>query len=157
MTSSSIYEDGERLLPPDVFTFELDAELRRAVRLRSDLTLVVLTVSSESDDDVLVQDIARVIGKRIRDTDLLGTSEPGTLTLALLDADLERSTPVINRLLARIDGERPTAAAVRIAVGAACYPTHAVDGASLKREAIARTIGGRPGAWPVSTLHADKA
>src|SRR5439155_13216983 len=126
MTTNAAYGSGERLLPADAFTFELDAELRRAVRLRSDLTLVVLTVATESNDETILQDIAEVISKRIRDTDLLGTSEPGTLTLALLDADLERSTPVINRLLARLDDERAPAG-VRIAVGAACYPAHAID------------------------------
>ena len=39
------------------------------------------------------------------------------------------------------------ATALRIAVGAACYPTHAVDAESLKRQAMSRPIvnwrGGR--------------
>ena len=30
--------------------------------------------------------------------------------------------------------------ALRIAVGAACYPTHAVDAESLKRQALSRPI-----------------
>jgi hypothetical protein len=34
--------------------------------------------------------------------------------------------------------EFPTA--LRIAVGAACYPTHAVDADSLKRQALSRPI-----------------
>jgi hypothetical protein len=37
--------------------------------------------------------------------------------------------------------------ALRIAVGAACYPTHAVDAESLKRQALSRPLvnwrGGR--------------
>jgi hypothetical protein len=75
----------------------------------------------------------------VRDTDLLGHTDKGALALALLDADFEHSTQVIDRLVSRIDHyEFPTA--LRIAVGAACYPTHAVDADTLKREAMARPI-----------------
>ena len=46
---------------------------------------------------------------------------------------------MIDRLIARIDNyEFPTP--LRIAVGAACYPTHAVDAESLKRQALSRPI-----------------
>ena len=53
--------------------------------------------------------------------------------------DFEHSTRVIDRLVSRIENyEFPTA--LRIAVGAACYPTHAVDAETLKREALAHPI-----------------
>ena len=46
---------------------------------------------------------------------------------------------MIDRLVSRIENyEFPTA--LRIAVGAACYPTHAVDAESLKRQAMSRPI-----------------
>jgi hypothetical protein len=46
---------------------------------------------------------------------------------------------VISRLVSRIENyEFPTQ--MRIAVGAACYPTHAVDADSLKRQALSRPI-----------------
>jgi hypothetical protein len=49
------------------------------------------------------------------------------------------STRVIDRLVSRIETyEFPTA--LRIAVGAASYPTHAVDADSLKQQAGSRPL-----------------
>ena len=73
-------------------------------------------------DDGTVQQVAEVIGKEVRETDLLGLTEQGVLSLVLVDADFDHSTHVIDRLVSRIDNyEFPTI--LRIAVGAACYPT----------------------------------
>lgn len=145
MTESSFYEEGSRLLTPGAFEFVLDSELKRAVRSQNFLTLVVLETSREWEgmmvtaDNGTLQEVAQVIGREVRDTDLLGHSERGTLSLVLLDADFEHSRRVIDRLMSRIDNyEFPTA--LRIAVGAACYPTHAVDADSLKRQAVTRPI-----------------
>ncbi len=133
------------MLTPGAFEFVLDSELKRAVRSQNFLTLVVLEASREWEgmmvtaDDGTLQEVAQVIGREVRDTDLLGHSDKGTLAIVLLDADFEHSTRVIERLVARIDNyEFPTA--LRIAVGAACYPTHAVDAESLKRQAMTRPI-----------------
>jgi hypothetical protein len=145
MDTSSFYEAGSKLLTPGAFEFVLDSELRRAVRALNFLTLVVLETSREWDgvlvtaDEGTVQEVADIIGREVRDTDLLGHTDKGSLAIALLDADFEHSTQVIDRLVSRIEHyEFPTA--LRIAVGAACYPTHAVDADTLKREAMARPI-----------------
>jgi GGDEF domain-containing protein len=152
MTSSSFYEEGSRLLTPGAFEFVLDSELKRAVRSQNFLTLVMLEASREWEgmmvtaDDGTLQEVAQVIGREVRDTDLLGHADKGTLALVLLDADFELSARVIDRIVARIDNYE-FATALRIAVGAACYPTHAVDAESLKRQAMSRPIvnwrGGR--------------
>jgi GGDEF domain-containing protein len=145
MTSSSFYEEGSRLLTPGAFEFVLDSELKRAVRSQNFLTLVLVEARREWEgmsvtaDDGTVQEVAQIIGKEIRDTDLLGHTDKGTLALVLLDADFEHSTRVIDRMVARIENyEFPTA--LKIAVGAACYPTHAVDAESLKRQAQSHPI-----------------
>jgi GGDEF domain-containing protein len=145
MSSSSFYEEGSKLLTPGAFEFVLDSELKRAVRSQNFLTLVMLEASREWEgmtmtaDDGTVQEVAQIIGKEVRDTDLLGHTEKGTLALVLLDADFEHSSRVIDRLVSRIENyEFPTA--LRIAVGAACYPTHAVDADSLKRQAMSRPL-----------------
>jgi hypothetical protein len=145
MTSSSFYEEGSRLLTPGAFEFVLDSELKRAVRSQNFLTLVTLEASREWEgmtvtaDDGTVHEVAQLIGKEVRDTDLLGYTERGTLALVLLDADFDHSTQVIDRLVARIENYE-FATQLRIAVGAACYPTHAVDAESLKRQALSRPI-----------------
>ena len=82
----------------------------------------------------------------MRDTDVLGHTDKGTLAVVLLDTDFDHSTRVIDRIVARIENYQ-FQNALRIAVGAACYPTHAVDAESLKRQALSRPLvncrGGR--------------
>ncbi len=143
--SHSFYEAGSKLLTPGAFEFVLDSELKRAVRSQNFLTLVVLEAAREWDgvlvtaDEGTVHEVADIIGHEVRDTDPLGHTEKGALAIVLLDADFEHSTVVIDRLASRIEHyDFPTA--LRIAVGAACYPTHAVDAGALKREAMARPI-----------------
>jgi hypothetical protein len=145
MAAHSLYEDADRVLTPGAFEFVLDSELKRAVRSQNFLTLVVVETSREWEgmtvtaDDGTLQEVAQIIGKEIRETDLIGHTEKGTLSLVLIDADFEHSSRVINRLVSRIEHyEFPTA--LRLAVGAACYPTHAVDAASLKRQALSHPI-----------------
>ena len=155
MTSSSFYEEGSKLLTPGAFEFVLDSELKRAVRSQNFLTLVVLEAAREwegmmvSADDGTVYQVAQIIGKEVRDTDLIGHTDRGVLALVLLDADFEHSTQVIDRLVSRIENyEFPTV--LRIAVGAACYPTHAVDADSLKRQAMSRPLVNWRGGHQVS-------
>ena len=145
MATDSFFEEGSRLLTPNAFEFVLDGELKRAVRSQNFLTLVVLETKREWEglevtaDDGTVEEVAQLVGREVRDTDLLGKSEKGSLALVLLDADFENSTRVIDRLVSRIDNyDFPTP--LRISVGAACYPTHAVDADSLKRQAVSRPV-----------------
>ena len=142
---TTFYEENSKLLTPGAFEFVLDSELKRAVRSQNYLTLVTVDASREWEgmtvtaDDGTLQEVAQLIVREIRDTDLIGHSDRGTLALVLLDADYEHSERVINRLVSRIENyEFPTQ--MRIAVGAACYPTHAVDADSLKRQALSHPI-----------------
>src|SRR5918996_1109344 len=61
------------------------------------------------------------------------------LTLVLLDADYSNSTKVIDRLIHQIDHYEFTTP-LRISVGAACYPTHAVDADALKRQGLSHPV-----------------
>jgi PleD family two-component response regulator len=141
----TFYEENSKLLTPGAFEFVLESELKRAVRSQNYLTLVTVEASREWEgmtvtaDDGTLLEVAQLITREVRDTDLIGHTDRGTLALVLLDADFEHSERVIHRLVARIENyEFPTA--LRIAVGAACYPTHAVDAESLKRQALSRPI-----------------
>src|SRR3954468_15961672 len=142
---TTFYEENSKLLTPGAFEFVLESELKRAVRSQTYLTLVTVEASREWDgmtvtaDDGTLLEVAQLIVREVRDTDLIGHTGRGTLGLVLLDSDLEHSERVIGRVVARIENyEFPTA--LRIAVGAACYPTHAVDAESLKRQALSRPI-----------------
>jgi len=143
--TESFFEEGSRLLTPNAFEFVLDGELKRAVRSQNFLTLVVLEAKRDWEgmmvtaDDGTVEEVAQIAGREVRDTDLIGHTEKGMLSLVLLDSDFDNSARVIDRLVQRIDSyDFPTP--LRISVGAACYPTHAVDAPSLKRQAVSRPI-----------------
>ena len=96
-------------------------------------------------------EVARIIGHEVRDTDLIGSTDTGLISLALLDADYENGTRVIDRLVQRID-DYEFITPLRISVGAACYPTHAVDSDSLKQQALSHPVvnwrGGSPASRP---------
>jgi hypothetical protein len=145
MGGGSFFVEGSKLLTSGAFEFVLAAELKRAVRSQNYLTLVVVQASREWEgmtvtaDDGTLREVAQVIGKEVRDTDLFGQTDEGTLGLALLDADFKHSTRVIDRLVTRVDSYK-FANSLRIAVGAACYPTHAIDSGSLTRQAKSRPI-----------------
>jgi hypothetical protein len=140
MVTDWFFEDGSRVLTARAFEFVLAAELKRAVRSQNFVTLVVLEARREWEgisvtaDQGTVGDVARIVGNEVRDTDLLGGVGDGTLSLVLLDADYESSRKVIDRLVHRIDSyDFP--APLRFSMGAACYPTHAVDSRSLEKRA----------------------
>lgn len=143
--SDSFFEEGSRLLTPNAFEFVLDGELKRAVRSQNFLTLVVFEAKREWEglmvtaDDGTIEEVAQIVGREVRDTDLIGHTEKGTLSVVLLDADFDNSTRVIDRLVQRID-DYDFATPLRISVGAACYPTHAVDAPMLKRQAASRPV-----------------
>ena len=134
-----------RLLAPNAFEFVLDGELKRAVRSQNYLTLVTIEASRERDgmtvtaDEETVEEMAQIVRNEVRDTDLLGCTQTGTLSLVLLDADLANSTRVIARLVQRMD-HYDFRTRMRVSVGAACYPTDAVDAESLKRQAVSHPV-----------------
>ena len=145
MHNDPFFEEGTRVLTPTAFQFVLDGELRRAVRSQNFLTLVVLDARREwegmtvSADDGTVDEVAELVGREVRESDVLGHTDRGTLALVLLDSDFENSTKVIDRLIQRINHyDFPTP--LLISVGAACYPTHAVDAPSLKEQAASRPV-----------------
>src|ERR1041384_3330817 len=105
MGNDQFFEEGSRLLTPSAFEFVLDSELRRAVRSQNFLTLVLLETHREWEglemaaDDGTLEEVAQVVGREVRDTDLLGKTEKGSLALVLLDADFDSSARVIDRVV----------------------------------------------------------
>ena len=145
MPNDQFFEAGTRVLTPPAFDFVLDSELKRALRAQNFLTLVVVEARREWEgmmvtaDEGTIGEVARILGHEVRDTDLLGCIENGELSLVLLDADHTGSRTVIERIVQRIDSyDFP--ARLRISMGAACYPTDAIDAASLRRQASSRPV-----------------
>lgn len=145
MAARSFYEDDSTVFTPEAFAFVMDNELRRALRVQSYLTLVLMDISREwegmvmSTDDGTLHEVATVVAHDVRSTDLLGRTGQSALALLLLDSDLEQARYVIDRVVARI-GDYSFRTALRLVVGAACYPQHGTDAVSLTREAMARPL-----------------
>lgn len=133
-----------RVLTPEAFEFVLNNELKRAVRSQTFLTLLVVepTVAPATppvDYGRAVQQVARLVSREVRETDLLSQTGERCLSVVLLDADLHNSLRVVDRLMARFEHyEFPTP--LTIEVGAACCPTHGADADSLRRAAEARPV-----------------
>jgi GGDEF domain-containing protein len=140
------FMEDDLLLTPGAFEFVLNNELKRAVRSLNFLTLLLLeptftdsSIGGKGDRKPLVRLIAGLVGRQLRETDLLAQTAKGRLSIVLLDADLQSSMGVVERLLARLEHyafSRPIAIKVR----AACCPTHGADAESLLRAAESGSV-----------------
>jgi len=144
MATDPFLEEDFRVLTPEAFEFVLTNELKRAMRSQNFVTLVVIEpaikgVAPADARDRAVREVARLISRDVRETDLLSHTACGQLSVVLLDADLESSLRVIDRLMARLD-HYEFAQPLSFEVGAACCPTHGVDAESLRRAAEARPV-----------------
>jgi len=126
------------VLTPDTFEFVLNNELKRAIRSQNFVTLVLFEPRGGDIAEGLRQ-LMRLIHPELRETDLLAVDEM-TVSMVLLDADLQNSRRVIDRVVARLEHYR-FSTPLDIQVGAACCPTHGADAETLKRVAAAARTG----------------
>jgi hypothetical protein len=142
MSSDPFVEGDFRVLTPEAFEFVLNNELKRAVRSQNFLTLLVVeptALDAERPQPEVVREVARLVSREVRETDLLSQTPEGRLSVVLLDADLHNSMQVVDRLVSRFAHyEFPTPVALE--VGAACCPTHGADADTLRRAAEARPV-----------------
>ena len=146
MTADSFLDEDFRVLTSEAFDFVLNNELKRAIRSQNFLTLVLVEPTIQGlpngaggERDKAVREIARLISREVRETDLLALTGHGRLSIVLLDADMPNSIGVIERLMSRLDHYQfPQPLAIE--VGAACCPTHGADVESLRRAAEARSV-----------------
>jgi GGDEF domain-containing protein len=157
MTETVFDDEARRALAADAFRPVLEAELKRALRMQTYLTLVLFEVRREWDgfsmaaDDGTLAELGEVVGRDMRTTDLLALTGNGTLSVLLLDADREQSRYVVERFVPKLDSYE-FATPLAISVGAACYPTDAVDAQSLLLQAMCSPlVSRRPGGTLGST------
>jgi hypothetical protein len=143
MPGDPFVEEDFRVLTPEAFDYVLNNELKRAVRSQNFLTLLVVEPTSTEPEQApqreVLRQVARLVSREVRETDLLSQTPEGQLSVVLLDADLHNSMQVVDRLVARFEHyEFP--GPVAIEVGAACCPTHGADAETLRRAAETRPI-----------------
>jgi len=126
------------VLTPDTFDFVLTNELKRALRSQNFVTLVLIEPRGRDTAEGL-REIAGLINPELRETDLLAVDDT-MVSMVLLDADLQTSRRVIERVMARLEHYQ-FSTPLDIQVGAACCPTHGADADTLKRVALAARTG----------------
>ena len=143
MASDPFLHEDFRVLTPEAFDFVLNNELKRAVRSQNFLTLLLVAPTLADPERApqaeVVGEVARLVSREVRETDLLSQSTDGQLSVVLLDSDLHNSMQVVDRLLARFqhyEFETP----VVVEVGAATCPTHGADAETLRRAAEAHQV-----------------
>ena len=139
-----------KLLTPAAFEFVLDSELKRAVRSQNFLTLVTVEASREWEGMTVTADDGTAAGGRAAHRPRGPRHRSGRPHrqghARAWCCSMPTSTSRPASSIASSRGSRTTSfhTPLRIAVGAACYPTHAVDADSLKRAgavAAARRTG----------------
>jgi len=141
----------KNVLNTETFDFVLTNELKRALRSQNFVTLVLMEPRG-AEPAAAVREIVGLVSAELRETDMLAT-DATTVSMVLLDSDLQNSTRVIERVMTRLEHYQFTAP-VDIEVGAACCPTHGADVDTLKRVAAgART--GLTRRTPRGTVHAQ--
>ena len=126
------------LLNAGTFELVVTNELKRALRSQNFVTLVVMERGG-GDPAATVPEIAGLVGRELRETDLL-TVNGTAIWMVLLDADVQNSARVIERVMTGLEHYQFTTP-VEIEVGAACCPTHGADLDTLKRAASAARTG----------------
>jgi hypothetical protein len=143
MTGDPFLHEDFRVLTPEAFDFVLNNELKRAVRSQNFLTLLLVEPTPRDPErmrqDELVREVARVVSREVRETDLLSQTTAGQLSVVLLDSDLHHSMQVVDRLLARFEHYEFGTPLV-VEVGAATCPTHGADAETLRRAAEAQPV-----------------
>jgi GGDEF domain-containing protein len=143
MAGDPFLQEDSRVLTPEAFDFVLNNELKRALRSQNFLTLLLVEPTARDAKRTaqaeVVREVARLVSREVRETDLLSQTTEGQLSVVLLDSDLSNAMQVVDRLLSRFEHyefETP----VVVEVGAATCPTHGADAETLRRAAESRPV-----------------
>ena len=131
------------MLTPEAFDFVLNNELKRAVRSQNFLTLLLVEPMARNPERwpqaEVVREVAKMVSREVRETDLLSQTTAGQLSVVLLDSDLQNAMQVVDRLIARFEHYEFDTPVV-VEVGAATCPTHGADAETLRRAAETRPV-----------------
>ena len=101
MNAESFLDDEDfRLITARAFDFMFKNELKRAMRSQNYVTLLTIrpTPLASGEHTQLTREVARLVSRQLRETDLLSQDRDDRLSVVLLDADHQSSLTVVDRL-----------------------------------------------------------
>ena len=147
-------------LSPDVYHYFLEMETSRSIRYCHFFSLCHLGIDQiSSNDHLMVRSIADIVRETIRGTDLLGFAGDRTLSILLLNTEIQGAYVIAERLRNRVaeqtfsDDQAPIR--LTASIGGASFPTHGNDATTLiwkanEMLAFARAQGGNRTAVPTA-------
>ena len=143
MASDPFLREDFRVLTPEAFDFVLNNELKRAVRSQNFLTLLLVEPTPTDPERVpqseVLREVARLVSREVRETDLLSQTTDGQLSVVLLDSDSTTRCRWSIACVARFQHYEFHTPVV-VEVGAATCPTHGADAETLRRAAETRPV-----------------
>jgi hypothetical protein len=149
--------DGESaaiVVDEDSFILVTELEVRKAIRLQYPVSMLAIYPDVPDGEGVpepcrLGEQLAGVISRLVRSTDLIGLSaSSANLHALLVDVPSEDLPVVIQRISEEVSRHRfrfeDDRKAVTVRVGSACFPTTAVSSHGLLAEAGLRAREPRP-------------
>jgi diguanylate cyclase (GGDEF)-like protein len=135
-----------------IYQYFLEMETGRSIRYSHFFSLCHLGIDQDgSNHRAMVRSVADIVRETIRETDLIGFSGDGTLSILLLNTEIQGAYLIAERLRHRVaeqtfsDEQLPIR--LTASIGSACFPTHGSDAATLLSRAddmlaLARSHGG---------------
>lgn len=129
----------------DFFLHLLELELKRSLRYQSFTSVLLIEIPANRklhlSKTAFLERVVNSLSSQIRVTDIIGTTRENTITVILLNCDKRSTSEVANRVSCwtsqyfgtdnHTDNINDAISGSRVAVGAACFPTHATDSEHL--------------------------
>ena len=130
-----MFDELTGTLTEDAFDYLLQLEVKRAIRYASFLSVLVLEVDQEDDDEEVVRVVSRLIRERMRETDLVGISRSNghgnRFRVLLSHAEPTHAGLVAERIRTRIERQsfriHDREEQRTVSQGVACFPQHVSD------------------------------
>jgi diguanylate cyclase (GGDEF)-like protein len=125
----------------DFFLHLLELELKRSLRYQSFTSVLLIEIPLNRklhlSKPAILERVVNSLSSQIRETDIIGTTGEHTITVILLNCDKRSTSEVANRVNCwtsqyfGTDNNGDGMSGSKVAVGAACFPTHATDSEHL--------------------------
>jgi diguanylate cyclase (GGDEF)-like protein len=146
-------------LDPGLYQYFLEMETVRSIRYSHFFSLCHLGIDQDGTNNThaMVRSVANIVRQTIRETDLVGFAGERTLSVLLLNTEIQGAYLVAERLRNRVAEQtfsnEDAPIQLTASIGSACFPTHGSDATALLSRAdemlaLARSQGGNRIAVP---------